>query len=102
MTLKIPSSLRRLYGHLNYQNLKKGFEYGDKILNLTRQIAEVGKKSGIDNVERLSDRLINVKTFNDLNKVSKFGNGIINAYDTHKTTGIFSPPPKILFQGGIH
>ena len=99
--MKIQNSLRRLYGHLNYDNFKRSLQYGDKILNLTRRIAEVGKESKSKSVEDLSNKILNNRTFNDLEKVSKVSNGIINAYDTHKSSGLFNKTHPNLNQEGV-
>ena len=100
--MKIPSSLRRLYGHLNYDNFKRSLQYGDKILNLTRRIAEVGKESKSKSVEDLSNKILNNRTFSDLEKVSKLGNGVVGAIDIHKSSGLFNKTSPSLNQRGMN
>ena len=52
MRFKIPSQLKRIYGGLSFQNFKKGLGYTGKIFKLTREIADVGKKSDIESVRK--------------------------------------------------
>ena len=52
MRFKIPSQSKRIYGGLSFQNFKKSLDYTGKIFKLTREIADVGKKSDIESVRK--------------------------------------------------
>ena len=81
MRFKTPSQLKRIYESLNYQNLKKGLDYTGKIFKLTREIADVGKKSDIESVRKISDRIINNDTFNRLDNAVQIGNRVVSGYE---------------------
>jgi hypothetical protein len=91
---------RRLLGHLNYKNLKKGITYSNNILGLTRKILEVGQKSGIKSVEDLSDKIINNEAFNRLEKIGQITRGLTNVIETHRTTGLFNKTDPNLNKNG--
>jgi len=90
MRFKIPSHLKRIYGSLNYQNLTKGLDYTGKIFKLTREIADVGKKSEIESVRKISDKIINNDTFNRLDNVVQIGNRVVSGYEKSRSSGLFN------------
>ena len=90
MRFKTPSQLKRIYGSLNYQNLIKGLDYTGKIFKLTREIADVGKKSDIESVRKISDKIINNDTFNRLDNVVQIGNRVVSGYEKSRSSGLFN------------
>ena len=94
MRFKIPSQLKRIYGGLTFQNLKKGLDYTGKIFKLTREIADVGKKSDIESVRKISDRIINNSTFNKLDNAVQIGNRVVSGYEQSRSSGLFNKNNK--------
>ena len=88
---KIPGTLKRLYGSLNINNIKRGLDYGGKILKLTREIGEVGSRSDIEGVKRLSDRIINNPTFKHLENGVQVSKNLISGYEQNRQGGLLNP-----------
>jgi len=94
MRFKIPSQLKRIYGGLTFQNFKKGLDCPGKIFKLTREIANIGKKSGIEGVEKLSDNVINNNTFTRSDNAVQIGNRVVSGYEQSRSSGLFNKNNK--------
>ena len=52
------------------------------------------KKSGIEGVEKLSDKVINNNTFNRLDNAVQIGNRVVSGYEQSRSSGLFNKNNK--------